>query len=52
MAFDVDKTQQKHSVTTSNTKVELVAITMKPCEMCHSEVMCIAFNMHCRLVLI
>ena len=40
MAFDVDTSQQKHSVTISNTKAELVAITMKPCEMLHLVVMC------------
>ena len=52
MTFDVDTSQQKHHVTPSDTKAELVAITVKPCETCHSMVTCIAFNMHNRLVLI
>ena len=38
--FDVDMSQQKHSVTTFNSKVELVTITMKPCETFHSLVTC------------
>ena len=38
MTFDVGTSHQKHIVTTSDTKAELVAITMKPCEMCHSVV--------------
>ena len=40
MTFDVDMSQQKHSVTISDTKAELVAITRKPFDMCHSVVMC------------
>ena len=52
MIFDVDTSQQKHHVTTSDTKTELVAITIKPCETCHSVVDVYWFNMHCRLVLI
>ena len=41
MAFDVDTSQQKHSVTTSDTKAELVAITMKPYEcVCQCDVYC------------
>ena len=52
MTFNVDTSQQKHHVTTSDTKAELVAITMKPCEMCHSMVDLYWFNMHCQLVLI
>ena len=48
--FSVDMSQWKQSVTTSDTEVELIAITMKPCQMCHSMVMCI--NTHYWLVLI
>ena len=40
MTFDVDISQQKHHVTTSDTKVELIAIVMKPCQTSHSVVMC------------
>ena len=40
MTFDVDTSQLKHHVTPSDAKVELVAITMKPCETCHSMVTC------------
>ena len=38
MTFDVDTSQQKDHVTTSDTKAELAAITIKPCETCHSVV--------------
>ena len=38
MTFDVDMSQQKDHVTTSDTKTELVAITVKPYETCHSVV--------------
>ena len=50
MTFHVDTSQQKHSKTMSDTKAELVAITVKQLEMCPSMVMCICFNTHCRLV--
>ena len=33
MTFDLDKSQQNQNMTTSDTKVELVAITMKPHKM-------------------
>ena len=40
MTFHVDTSQQKHSMTTSNTKGELVAIIVKLSEACHSVVAC------------
>ena len=40
MTFNVDTSQRKQSVITSDTKAELVAITMKPCETCYSVVTC------------
>ena len=39
MIFDIDKSQRKECVTTSDWKTELVAITLKPCEACHSVLM-------------
>ena len=51
VTLHVDTTsQQKHSMTISDTKAELVAITVKWLETCHSKVTCICFNMHCWLV--
>ena len=40
MTFDVDTSQQKECVTTSDRKTELVAITLKRCEACHSVLTC------------
>ena len=40
VTFDVDTSQRKQSVTTSDRKTELVAITLTPCELCHSRQMC------------
>ena len=38
--FDVDTSQGKECVTTSDWKTELVAITLEPCEVCHSVLTC------------
>ena len=40
MTFDVDTSQQKESVITSDRKTEHVVITLKPCEVCRSMLMC------------
>ena len=40
MTFDVDTSEHKQCVTTSDRKTELVAITLKPFEACRSVLTC------------